>query len=242
MKKLNLGEYNDNLTLKVPQSKFLENKATSKINTRVIFKDDKGNRLPSVTKVLGILDKPALVRWAWNLGMQGVDYTKVRDQAGIIGTITHYLIMCHLKKIEPDLSEYAPENIDKAGQCLIKYLNWESEHTIKPILTEEPLVSNIFGYGGIVDCLAELDGELALIDYKTNKAIYIESFYQLGAYSQLLLENEHKIVNSRILRIGRSELEGFEQKVIENMTDFWDLFYHCLQVYNLKQKIEKENK
>jgi hypothetical protein len=241
MKKLNLGNFNDNLTQK-PESKHLFTRPTSKIDGRVVFKDKDGKRLPSVTKVLGILDKPALIKWAWSMGMQGIDYTKVRDEAGVIGTITHYLIMCHLKKIEPDLSEYSPEHIDKAGKCLLKYLNWESQHKIEPILIEAPLVSNTFGFGGIVDCLARLDGDICLIDYKTNKAIYIESFYQLGAYAQLLLENDYKILNSRILRIGRNELEGFEQKIIEKMDDFWQLFYHCLQVYNLKQKIEKENK
>jgi len=40
-----------------------------------------GSIVPSVTTILGILDKPRLPYWAWDLGRQGLDYREVRDAA-----------------------------------------------------------------------------------------------------------------------------------------------------------------
>ena len=74
-----------------------------KIHT--IYKKADGTRVPSVTTYLGVLAKPALIHWAWELGVQGLDYRKVRDQAGDVGTLVHYLILCQLQGQEPDLSE-----------------------------------------------------------------------------------------------------------------------------------------
>lgn len=48
-----------------------------------------GKEVPSVTQVLSILAKPALVRWAWSLGMEGKDYREVRDERMNVGTLVH---------------------------------------------------------------------------------------------------------------------------------------------------------
>ena len=54
-----------------------------------IYKKADGTRVPSATTYLGVLAKPALIHWAWELGVQGLDYRKVRDQAGETGTLGH---------------------------------------------------------------------------------------------------------------------------------------------------------
>jgi hypothetical protein len=53
-----------------------------------------------------------LIHWAWNLGMEGQDYRKVRDKAADIGTVAHFMIECHfLHNHEPDLSEFSPPTL-----------------------------------------------------------------------------------------------------------------------------------
>lgn len=54
----------------------------SKTKIHTVYKLEDGTRVPSVTTILGILNKPALVEWAYQCGCQGLDYKAVRDQAG----------------------------------------------------------------------------------------------------------------------------------------------------------------
>ena len=211
----------------------------AKTDIHTVYKIKSGQRVPSVTTVLGILNKPALLNWAWQCGIEGKDYKLVRDNAADIGTLAHYLIMCHLKGKTPDTSEYSAENINKAETCLIKYWEWEKENKIEPILVEESLVSEEYEFGGTIDCLALLNNQLILIDHKTGKAIYPEMAYQLAAYRQLLLENGHKVMGARILRIGKNEDEGFEQRIFGNLDKQWELFLHCLVIYNLQKELRR---
>ena len=104
---------------------------------------------------------------------------------------------------------------------------------------EEPLVSEKYQFGGTIDCYGDLDGNPTLIDFKTSKAIYPEMIHQVAAYRKLLVENSHEVKRVRILRIGRSNDEGFEDKLCGKMEDHWKLFSHCLQIYNLRKKIKE---
>ena len=216
----------------------VEKSTKTKIHT--VYKTKNGVRVPSVTTVLGILDKPALLNWAWKCGCEGIDYKAVRDIAGGIGTLAHYLILCHLKHETPDTSEYSAQDIDKAETCLLKYWDWEKENSITPVLVETSLTSERYGFGGTIDCLAQLNGELILIDHKTGKGIYPEMFYQLAAYRALLDEAGYQITSARILRIGRDESEGFEQRVMTDLSKQWEIFEHCLGVYKLQGEIRRK--
>jgi hypothetical protein len=213
-----------------------EKKIKTKVHT--VYKNQNGVRLPSVTTILGILNKPALMDWAWKCGLEGQDYKAVRDQAGDIGTLAHYLIMCHLKSETPDTSDYSPADVGKAENCLIKYWDWEKGKALKPVLIEASLISEKYGFGGTIDFLARCGNELWLVDHKTGKGIYSEMFYQLAAYRQLLLEAGHKIDSARILRIGRDETEGFEERVVLNLDKQFELFTHCLAVYQLQKELK----
>jgi len=212
----------------------------TKTKIHTVYKTQDGQRVPSVTTILGILNKPALLEWAWKCGCEGLDYKKVRDTAGDIGTLAHYLIMCYLNKETPDTSEYSKESIGKAENCLLSFFEWHKANPVKPVIVEEPMVSEFYGFGGTIDCLGELNGELWLVDFKTGKAIYPEMISQLAAYRVLLAEHGHEIANARIVRIGRDEDEGFEERVITNLSKEWQVFEHCLKIYNLQKEIRKD--
>ena len=83
-----------------------------KIHT--VYKLKNGKKVSGTTTVIGILAKPALIHWAWDLGTKGIDYRKFRDDKADIGTLAHYLIMCHLKGEQPDTSDYSKKQIDQA--------------------------------------------------------------------------------------------------------------------------------
>lgn len=196
-----------------------------------------GTIVPSVTAALGILNKgEQLQNWIWECGRQGVDYREVRDAAGRVGTLSHYLITCHLKGEVPDTSEYSTPDIEKAKSCLTKYQRWESAHPLSPVMIEAPLVSEEFRYGGTLDLFAELAGEFILVDFKTGGAIYPEDFSQLAAYRKLLEEQGWPVANARILRIGADQDEGFEEKIKTSLDREFKIFQHALEIYRLQSE------
>jgi len=214
-------------------------KATKKTKAHTIYKLADGTRVPGVTTILGVLNKPALVKWANNLGLQGIDSSKYVDDKADIGTLAHQMIADYLRGVETDTSEYSQKQIDQAENSVLSYLEWEKAHTIKPILIEESLVSEDWHFGGQIDCLAELDGEQVLIDFKTSKGIYPEMLAQVSAYCILLEEHGYAVRHARILRIGRDEDEGFEDMVVTRRDTRWQLFSACLEVYNLLKELKK---
>lgn len=43
--------------------------------------------VPGVTTITNLLNKPYLIKWANDLGLEGIDSTKYRDEAADIGTL-----------------------------------------------------------------------------------------------------------------------------------------------------------
>ena len=214
----------------------------AKAHTRYRLKDN--TIVPGTTTITGILNKPALVKWANNLGLQGIDSTKYRDAAADVGTLAHHMAECDLRGVEPDLSEYSPTEVNKAENALIKFWDYRDEHQLEPILVEGKLVSEKYRYGGQIDFYGKRDNVLAIIDLKTGKpsartgtGIYPEMMLQVTAYRQLLIENGHPVERVFILRIGRDEAEGFEEREVDRLDIRWDIFKRCLGIYYLQKKL-----
>ena len=218
--------------------KVMAGQTTNKAKIHTVYKTADSKRVPSVTTILGILNKPALLDWAWKCGCDGLDYKEVRDNAADIGILAHYLICCHLKGKQPDTSEYSSADLDKAENSLIKYWDWEKGHELEQILIETPLVSEDYQFGGTIDFYGKVDGQPTLLDFKTGKALYKEATMQVVTYAHLLNENGHSVDTIKILRIGRDETEGFEEKTIYDYETGWQIFLRCLDIYNL-QKVLK---
>jgi len=211
--------------------------APKKSKAHIRYELPDGTKVPGVTTVLGVLNKPALVIWANRLGLQGIDSSKYRDEMADIGTLAHQMIIDHFNKIATDTSDYSETQIDLAENCLLSFYEWEKGHDIKVIMAEAPLVSEL-GFGGTIDCYCMLDGVATLLDFKTGKAIYPEMFYQLAAYAELLRERGYLVSASRILRIGRDNDEGFEERTVGKLDKQWEMFAHCLAIYNLQRELK----
>jgi hypothetical protein len=210
-------------------------KVSDKEKAHIVYKNKEGGKVPGTTTVLGILNKPALIHWAWDLGTKGIDYRKFRDEKATIGTLAHYLIQCHLSGEEPQTDDYSKNQIEQAENCTLSYYEWEKNNPIRPILLELPLVSELYQYGGTIDIYAELHGKKVLIDLKTGKGIYENMFYQLAAYRELLAENVHEVDYAMILNIPRNEDENFDARERRDLTKETEIFFNCLSIYNLQK-------
>jgi len=214
--------------------------APKKSKAHVIYKLEDGTKVPGVTTVLGLLNKPALVIWANRLGLQGIDSSKYRDAMAEVGTLAHQMVVDYFNDVKTDTTDYSENQINLAENCLLSFWEWEKGHKIEVIMAEKQLVSTEYGFGGTIDCFCKLDGQPTLLDFKTGKAIYPEMMYQLAAYEQLLAEDRHSVEIIRILRIGRDEDEGFEERQVGDTSKYFDIFKHCLAIYNLQKDIRKE--
>lgn len=213
-------------------------KQSEKSKVHTIYKLKSGRRVPGVTTITGILAKPALIPWAWKLGTQGVDYGKFRDDKAEIGTLAHAMVMAHLRDEPLNTDEYSKKQISQAENSVLSFLEWEKSHPLSPILIEKPLVSEKYAFGGTLDVLAKTNGDNCLVDLKTGANIYPEYLYQLAAYEILLQENGHVVNSSRILNIGRTEDEAFQDRRVGDLSKEKELFLHCLAIYNLKREIK----
>jgi len=217
--------------------------ARDKAHTR--YKLGDGTAVPGATTVLGILNKPALVKWSNNLGLAGIDVSKYVDDKAAIGTLGHALITDHYAGRETDTSDYSANQIDAATNSALSFWEWVRGHPIKrAILVEKPLVSKAHGYGGTPDLVVEMaDGSenafptKELIDLKTGKGIWPEHVWQGATYRMLLREHGYVVDRVRILNIPRSEDESFVEKVLseKELETGWQIFLHCLAIYNLQK-------
>lgn len=208
---------------------------------RQVYKNKAGKRVVGVTTYLNELAKPALVKWANKLGLQGIDSSKYVDNLADIGILAHAMIMSHLRGEPFDYTDYTEEQVALAKNCFKSYLEWESAHTVTPISVEVSLVSEEYQFGGTPDLLAYVDGVITLIDFKTGTAIHSEYSIQVAAYWVLLLERGYVIDKAMILRIDRDG-EGFEIKEVKALRTYWELFTHCQAIYELKKQARKEEK
>jgi hypothetical protein len=218
-------------------SKMDKLKRISKAHTQYKLAD--GTRVPGVTTILGVLNKPALVKWANNLGLQGIDSSKYVDAAARIGTLIHAMVESHITGEELDLNDYTPNEIGQAQVGFKKFIEWKQAREFKLLLSEAPIVSEEYRYGGTVDCVAVVDGKVTLVDFKTGKGIYDEMLCQVSAYNELLKIREIQTDEIMILRIGRNEEEGFETRTIraDDVQLYFEVFKNCLNIYETKKKL-----
>lgn len=168
---------------------------TNKKKPRRVYKDAAGNKLPSVTEILGGLGwkYSALMQWANRLGREGKTLSEGSRDAMDIGTVAHELIdgfITTRRFISTERWEgVSPDVWIAALDVHKKFLAWwESEdmhHRFVPLASELAMVDHERGFGGTADLIGLLDGEPIVLDYKTGKSIYAETALQLFAYAEL---------------------------------------------------------
>lgn len=158
--------------------------------------------VPSVTTILGNLNKPALPNWAakevarfavenipsWeNLPPDdAIDLLKRApyrnmSKKGDIGTAVHQAVEAWIA--QPGDEPPTVDNLD-----LLPYisgaLSYLSEHVQKILYAEATIFNRTYEYAGTTDAIVKLaDGRLAVIDWKTSRGIYAETALQLVAYA-----------------------------------------------------------
>ena len=150
-----------------------------------LYKTSDGNLYPSVTTVLSAMtDKSHLDAWRQRIGVEEAD--RISKFASARGTAVHSLCEDYVlgRKVNGMPSNMATFNQIK--KVLDKHVD-----NIKAC--ESTLVSHKLKVAGTTDLIAEYDGRLSIIDYKTSAKLkrkqWIEGYFpQSSLYSFMLWE------------------------------------------------------
>ena len=220
----------------------MEEKTSQKVKAHIRYKLSNGTIVPGVTTITGMIDKDALIHWAWDLGMKGIDYRSYRDEKAEAGSLAHEMILNYYKAQGTDTDSYSPIVVELAENAFLSFLEWEKDKKVEPILAEAPLVSEKHGFGGTLDLMAIVNGDRTLLDFKTGKGIYRTYWLQVAAYGWLLEENGYLYpARFTILNIPRTEDENFKAETRTGewiKQHAWPAFKHLLQVYKLLKKVK----
>ena len=142
-------------------------------------------KLVSITSVTSHFNKEIFVNWRKKVGNETAD--KITKAATKRGTDMHTLTEHYLKN-DQELPEVPP-----ISEFLFKIAKGELNKINNIYALEGPLYSKELGIAGTVDCIAEYNGELAIIDFKTSKKPkprkWIEHYFvQAMAYGCMLYE------------------------------------------------------
>jgi ATP-dependent exoDNAse (exonuclease V) beta subunit len=80
------------------------------------------------------------------------------------------LIECHFHNWEPDLSEYAPDDIERAHVAFRNFKTFWDEQELTVLEPEVQLVSEQYLFGGTIDAPSvDKQGRIVLLDWKTSQ-------------------------------------------------------------------------
>jgi len=139
----------------------------------------------SITSVTSHFNKEFFANWRKKVGDAEAD--RITRQATSRGTDTHTLIEQYLRNMDLN-SDVLPisEHLFQVALPALKRIN-------NIYALEGALYSQFLGIAGTVDCIAEFDGELSIIDFKTSKKPkpreWIDHYFvQCCAYACMLHE------------------------------------------------------
>ena len=163
----------------------------------------------------------------------GFDSRLIARKAAEEGTCAHYLAQCSIMSETPDLGSYPPEIIKVAKPSHKQFLKWLKNNDVITLGSELQMVSEKHRFGGTIDVLAIVNGELAVVDIKRTAAIYVSHRIQLAGYINMVAEVLNVPVPvAYIVRLNKSGT-GYEARHYDNLTMEWQAFLICRSIHEI---------
>ena len=178
------------------------------------FYDIEGHNYPSVTTVLGYNTGDGIKKWRESIGEDVANY-EMRRAAGR-GKATHNLIEQYIKGETPSERAVLPLGLFRLIKPYVDQIS--NVHLLEAIMYSKQLT-----LAGQVDCVAEYNGKLSVIDFKTankervdswNENYYIQCTAYAIMYEELFGTPIEQIV---ILQAGE---DGSAKAFVKNKSDY----------------------
>tara|TARA_B100001093_G_scaffold426287_1_gene420146 strand:+ start:3450 stop:4130 length:681 start_codon:yes stop_codon:yes gene_type:complete len=191
------------------------------VNDKRYYVTPMGEKYPSVTTVTGLHSKKAIMDWRKRVGEEKAN--KISTQASARGTRVHNL--CE-KYLNNEMYYKQGCNVNDLGMFYkIKSILDNKITNIHAL--EVPLYSHHLRVAGRVDCIAEYDNKLSVIDFKTStkekKEHWIQNYFmQCSAYA-VMYEEITKIPITElviIIAVQEGNAQVFTKKRDDYIKDF----------------------
>ena len=187
----------------------LEKKETRGIR---LYNLPNGEWVPSITSVTSFYNRQIFADWRKRVGIE--EANRITKKATTRGTDFHEAVELYMLNKEIDWNNFRPATqfmFHHAAPYLDKINNI---HAI-----ERTLYSEYLGLAGRVDCIAEYEGELAVIDFKTSEKIkpekwlenyFVQETFYAAAYYELTGIPVKKLITLMVTPAG--EVKVFDKR------------------------------
>lgn len=234
--------------------------------------DDVGNEVivPGVTSVTGCLDKPFLMPWAAKMTTDWLranfdydvqytpesfetllqaakrNYKDYTQAAADTGKIAHDWLEGYIKsKIYKTWFGHVMPMDSRAENAIKAALSWFDEHNVVFIASERKIYSKEFDFAGTLDLIAEVNGVLGILDFKTSNSLHRLPYGMQTAAYQLAQKEERGLdIKERwLLRLGKEDAK-FEVMHLDSSQYPRDIdcFLSCLDTYRKTRQHEEQCK
>jgi len=207
---------------------------TKSSDTGRFYETPEGQSYPSVTTITGLLSKASILAWRQRVGDSKAD--AITKAATTRGNKVHKMAEMYLRNemaSQINLFEDPMPHIEDMFFQLTELLD-NSIGIINAI--EAPLYSDQLKVGGRVDVIAEWDGELAVIDFKTSskpkKESWIDGYFmQSSAYALMFEELTGIKINKIVIAIAVENNRS--QVFIKDSTEYLQQFIDLRKTYDI---------
>tara|TARA_B000000437_G_scaffold173580_1_gene129549 strand:+ start:50 stop:763 length:714 start_codon:yes stop_codon:yes gene_type:complete len=220
----------------------LKKLTTQTVNFKRFYETPDGKLYPSITTVLSTRNKKGLFEWRKKVGDEIANY--VARTSANRGTAVHHMCEDYLNNFPVDWPDKWKEHEKKfLPYCLFKQLKKSVLEKIDNIRSQEcALFSHKYRVAGRVDCIAEYDGELSIIDFKTSTKErtdeYNENYYiQAAAYAEMFEEQTGTPIEQIVILVVTED--GVVQEFVKNKYDYIPLLVESID--NFTKDWEEEN-
>ena len=211
-----------------------EIKATTTDGVR-LYETPEGNHYPSITTVLSVRNKKGLHDWRKRVGDDVANY--VARKAANRGTAVHHMCEDYLN------NDFDEEKHKKKflPYVLFNQLRESLLRKVNNIYSQEAgLYSDKYKVAGRVDCIAEYDGKLSIIDFKTSSKErsdeWNESYYiQASAYAEMFEERTGIAINQVVILVVTED--GVVQEFVKNKTEYLPLLSDVIKEWKVKNEM-----
>jgi hypothetical protein len=198
---------------------------------------------PSVNTILDVYPKGyGFIQWLKDLGSNSEEVLK---RAGDQGSHIHDAIDRFLRGEELKWTDEEKDNytLDE-WMMILKFFDFYKTYKPETITVEQSLVDPELGFGGTLDYVCKMQGQVWYIDWKSGGAVYKGNKIQGAAY-QKIWNKQH---DQKIERLGCLHLramtrgadktgkqiqgEGWKLEEIENPDHLFSLFEHARAIWN----------
>ena len=186
-------------------------------------------KYPSISTICSFRNRKSIAEWRARVGAE--EANKISKRATTAGTTVHSMIEDYLNN-KLDIGKYADKHLAKilftqAKQMLARINNIHFQ--------EAPLYSHEFAIAGRVDCIAEFDGKLSIIDFKTSskekKEEWVEGYFVQETGYAKMYEERSGIKVEQIVTLITCQT-GDTQVFIKNPDDYVPLLKDYIAEYN----------